>query len=130
MKTFVFLCILGLLAIAARGDTLRAIEIVEDWQHHVGKAGELGPYQMLPGTRADRRRELLARGILNPTEHELAVAQLDWITARLTAAGVDPRPFNLALCWNAGVKGTITGRAPERSYEYARRVVALLEATP
>jgi hypothetical protein len=41
---------------------------------------------------------------------------------------VDPSPFNLALCWNAGLSKTLSGRAPVSSYDYARRVVAIMEA--
>jgi hypothetical protein len=111
---------------APAGDMLAAIASVEDWRGRVGRAGEIGPYQMLPSTRADRLRELRAAGVASPSERQLAEAHLVWIQRQLRAADVEPLPFNLALCWNAGVRATITNRAPVRSYDYARRVVALL----
>jgi hypothetical protein len=111
---------------AGGAEILSAIASVEDWRGRVGAAGEIGPYQMLPSTRADRLRELQAAGVNYPTERELARAHLAWIRRQLLAADVEPLPFNLALCWNAGVRATITNRAPVRSYDYARRVVALL----
>ena len=130
MKTLSLLFLFVVLSargLAADGALLASIAVEEDWQGRVGKSGEIGPYQMLPGTRADRRRDLRARGVFAPTERELAQEHLDWIRKQLKAAKVAPVPFNLAMCWNAGVRATVTGRAPVASYHYAGRVVAILE---
>lgn len=129
MKRLAVLFLVLILSAAAADNSgmLFSIAIEEDWQGRVGKAGEIGPYQMLPGTRADRRRDLRRRGILNPTERQLAEEHLEWIRRGLHAAEVDPSPFNLALCWNAGVRATVTGRAPESSYRYAGRVAGYYE---
>jgi hypothetical protein len=119
--------LLAVRVLATDGAMLASIAVEENWQGRVGRAGEIGPYQMLPSTRADRRRDLRARGVMNPTELQLATEHLNWIRKQLKAAGVPPEPFNLALCWNAGGAGTVTGRAPVASYHYAGRVVAILE---
>lgn len=98
---------------------LRAIALVESGNNPaaVGKAGELGRFQMTPavvatcGGYGDREAARWERQI----ERELL------------AAGIDPLPFNVALAWNAGVGAVKRGQAPEASYEYATRVTNLME---
>jgi hypothetical protein len=96
---------------------LGAVAEVEDWRGQRGAAGEIGPWQMMPRTWASYRG----------TAEDRARAHLAWLRATLERRGVEPSPFNLALCWNAGLHATLTGRAPVASYDYARRVVALME---
>jgi hypothetical protein len=132
MRKLLLLLCLALPSVLVAADSaalLHSIAIVEDWRGRVGKAGEIGPYQMLPSTRADRIRDLAARGIVAPTEQQIAQEHVDWLRRELRKAGTEPLPFNLALCWNAGLNATVTGRAPERSYRYACRVVGNLETT-
>jgi hypothetical protein len=118
-------------ATTAAAPFLKAVAVVENAREgQRGAAGEEGRTQFLPSTRADRLRELRARGILNPTEAQIERAHFEWLCTTLRAYGVEPLPFNLALAWNSGAKATATGRAPEASYDYARRVVAVMEATP
>ncbi len=99
------------------GAMLAGIARVEDWQGRRGAAGEIGPWQMLPATWAAYRG----------TARQRAETHLIKLRRDLARLGVDPSPFNLALCWNAGLTATVTGRAPEKSYDYARRVVASME---
>jgi hypothetical protein len=108
----------ALLSAASDDEQLHAIALVEDWQGRRGAAGEIGPYQMMPRTWAAYRGSATAR----------ARQHLAWLKRELRHVDVDPSPFNLALCWNAGLRATITGRAPERSYDYALRVVAIMES--
>lgn len=122
IKTLPVICLALLLmsAPAARAACaeLRAIAMVEDWQGRRGAAGERGPWQMMPGTWAQ----------YTGTAEERAAQHLSWLRRQLVRQGVEPSAFNLALCWNAGLRATVTGRAPVSSYDYARRVVAILEA--
>lgn len=108
---------------------LSAVRQVEEWHGRDGRAGERGPWQItaavwamhMPGTPfAMARQEGPARAC--------ALKHVAWLRARLRAAGADDNAYNLALAWNAGLSAVLRGRAPERSYDYAGRVVALLEA--
>jgi hypothetical protein len=92
-----------------------------------GPAGETGRWQLTPAVRRDREAELRARGE-RVTDAALARAQVVWLQDQLGRAGVDPNPFNIALAWNCGLQRAISGRAPERSYDFARRVCARVEA--
>jgi len=110
---------------------LAAVAAVENAPHGKrGKRGETGPWQLMPGTRRDRARELAARGVTRPTERQLAEAHFVWLRRELARRGVAPLTFNMALAWNAGAAATAEGRAPEASYYYARRVCNLMEAAP
>ena len=102
---------------------LSAVRQVEDWNGRDGRAGERGPWQItaavwamhMPGRPfAEARREGPA--------YACALKHATWLRARLVAAGADDNAFNMALCWNAGADGTLRGRAPDRSYDYAVRV--------
>lgn len=97
---------------------LRAIAVVEDWRGRRGALGEIGPYQMLPATWAR----------YHGTAEQRALQHHAWLCRELARRGVDPSPFNLALCWNAGIHASVCGQAPVSSYVYARRVVAVMEA--
>ncbi len=90
----------------------------------VGPFGEEGRWQIVPAVRADRTRELVARGE-RVTERALAAAHVRWIERTLMREGVDPLPFNIALAWNAGVHQATRGRAPVSAYHFAARVVNL-----
>ncbi len=46
----------------------------------------------------------------------------------LDQAGIDPSPFNIAMAWNCGLGAVIQGRVPSVTYNYAQRVVNLVEA--
>lgn len=89
-----------------------------------GPFGETGRWQLVPAVRSDRTRELVARGE-RVSERSLAAAQVRWIERTLTAEGVDPLPFNIALAWNAGLHQATRGRAPVSAYHFAARVVNL-----
>ena len=80
-----------------------------------GNAGETGRHQMGIAARKDNRT----------AENHLA-----WIRAQLSRLRVDDNAFNIGLAWNAGLTKTVSGKAPVSSYDYARRVVNIYEATP
>lgn len=90
---------------------LEAIRLKENTTKR-GAAGELGPYQMMPKTVRDA-------GGYNKLS---AAFHLRWLERQLKARGADPSPFNLALCWNAGLERATGGQAKEISYHYARDV--------
>ncbi len=98
---------------------LAGIAEVEDWRGQRGSSGEIGPHQMMPGTWASYAG----------TTAERAVKHLAKIRSELQRHGAAVVPFNIALCWNAGIGRALSGRAELRHYDYARRVCARLEAT-
>jgi hypothetical protein len=103
------------------------IAVVENTPRGRGAAGEQTPLQLHPLTIEQHAPGF--RGELDPIQAmRIARRHLAWLRAQLVRRGVDPSPFNLALCWNAGLSKTLSGRAPVSSYDYARRVVAIMEA--
>lgn len=93
---------------------LEAVALVESGNNPraVGLAGERGRFQMSPAVVA-------TSGGYSQRE---ALRHARWLERQLMAAGADLLVFNLALAWNAGATGALTGQAPESSYDYARRV--------
>lgn len=90
-----------------------------------GPAGETGRWQLTPAVRADRGAELRARG--EPvTDEAIATEQVRWLLRELPNRGVAPLLFNVGLAWNCGLEKTASGRAPERSFDFARRTLAVL----
>jgi len=106
-----------LLVLRAFGATdaqiIQALEMTEASYGKIGRAGEVLPSQLSPATVHDHG--------LDPLNN------LRWLKRQLARKGIPASPFNLALCWNAGLTGATTGKAPVSSYEYARRMVANLE---
>lgn len=99
---------------------LQAVALVESGAnpHAVGRLGERGQFQMSPAVVASCG----GFGEKEAAKHE------QWIERQLLAAKVEPLPFNVALAWNAGANAVLHGKAPVRSYDYARRVCATMEA--
>jgi hypothetical protein len=90
-----------------------------------GPAGETGRWQLTPAVRADRGAELLVRGV-PVTDEALATAQVEWLLQQLQRRGAAPLLFNVALAWNCGLDRTLSGKAPERSFDFARRTLTVL----
>lgn len=111
-----------------RWETLRAINWVENPTNHTraGKFGEMGPYQFRAGTWRMHTRRPFSQATQRGAADEVAVLHYEWIKSSLKRAGVDASPFNIAMAWNSGVNNVIKGRAPSVSYNYAQRVVNLV----
>lgn len=112
MKLLFLLLVLRALA-ATDAQIIQAIEMTEDSYGRIGRAGEVTAAQLTPATVCDHG--------LDP------MANLLWLKRQLAIKGVDVIPFNIALCWNAGLTGATTGSAPVSSYRYASLMVANLE---
>jgi len=112
-----------------RSETLRAINWVENPtnQTHVGRFGELGPYQFRPATWRMHTNKPFNLAIRRQEADEVAVKHYEWIKRTFEAAGVEVNPFNIALAWNSGVDSVLSGRVPSSSYHYAERVTNLVE---
>lgn len=92
-----------------------------------GPHGETGRWQLTPAVRHDRKLDLQLRGNNAPTDEQLATEHVRWLILSLEVRGVDATDFNIALAWNAGLSQACSGRAPEASYDFARRVSATIE---
>lgn len=112
-----------------RWETLRAINWVENPTNHtrMGRFGELGPYQFRPGTWRMHTRKPFRQAIEREAADEVAVRHYEWIKRSLEQAGADATAFNIAMAWNTGVDNVLKGRAPAVSYDYANRVVNLVQ---
>ena len=112
-----------------RWETLRAINWVENPtnQTHVGRFGELGPYQFRSGTWRMHTDKPFSLAVDRAAADEVAVKHYEWIKRTLEHAGVEANAFNIALSWNCGVDAVLSGRAPSVSYSYAERVTNLVE---
>jgi len=100
---------------------LRAVAIVEGAPTgQRGLRSERSPWQLMPRVWAH----------YPGTAEQRARRHLAWLQALLQRRGVAVVPFNLALCWNAGAARALGGRAPISSYDYARRVCAVLATLP
>ena len=118
-----------------RWETLRAINWVENPtnQTHVGRFGELGPYQFRPATWRMHTNRPFRQAIDRAVADEVAVKHYEWIKRTFEQAGVEASVFNIAMAWNCGVAAVLSGRAPGVSYNYAERVsnlVATLKERP
>lgn len=98
---------------------LRAVALVETGNDPsaIGAAGERGRFQMTPAVVA-------TCGGYGDREAARWERQLE---RELLASGIEPLPFNVALAWNAGAGAVKRGKAPVASYQYAVRVVNLME---
>jgi hypothetical protein len=111
-----------------RWDTLRAINWVENPtnQTHVGRYGELGPYQFRPATWQMHTDLPFRFAADRAAADEVAVRHYEWIKHTFERAGVEPSAFNIAMAWNCGVDAVVNGRIPAASYDYAERVTNLV----
>lgn len=112
-----------------RSEVLRAINWVENPtnQTHVGRFGELGPYQFRPATWKMHTSKPFSLAIRRQEADEVAVKHYEWIKRTFENAGVEVNSFNVALAWNSGVDSVLSGHVPEASYHYAERVTNLVE---
>ncbi len=110
-----------------RWETLRAINWVENPtnQTHVGRFGELGPYQFRAATWRMHTDKPFRLAIDRAAADEVAVKHYEWIKRTLEQRGVEASAFNIAMAWNCGVDSVLAGRAPTASYLYAERVANL-----
>lgn len=112
-----------------RWETLRAINWVENPTNHtrMGRFGELGPYQFRSATWKMHTKRPFSQATQREAADEVAVKHYEWIKRTLAEAGVDANSFNIAMAWNCGVNNVLKGRVPAVSYDYASRVINLVQ---
>ncbi len=113
-----------------RWETLRAINLVENPtnQTHMGRFGELGPYQFRQATWRMHTNKPFSLATQRSVADEIAIKHYEWIRRNLEHAGLVADNFNIAMAWNCGVEAVLDGRAPSVSFNYARRVSNLVES--
>lgn len=107
-----------------RGTQLAAMSEIESGNNpnKVGRAGELGPYQM--GYAAWRQHTRVSFRLARNPEVARTVAErhYDWIVKEFRRHGIEPTAYNVALAWNAGVSAVLSGRYTADSVDHALRV--------
>ena len=121
----IFLSSFGLFASANdRWETLHAINMVENPTNQTGfgSKGELGPYQFRSSTWHMYSTKPFRMANDRESADQVAIKHYEWIKEHLSAAGIDPNGFNIALAWNCGITAVINGKVPMQTYHYAERV--------
>jgi len=95
---------------------LKAIAIKEGGVR-MGKAGEIGAWQMMPKTVRDAGGH----------DRSAALRHMHWLMRNLKRLGQAESPFNIALCWNAGFERATSGEAKLSSYAYAWDVLTIYQ---
>ena len=115
MKRVLAFLLLATTALAGFDEALflRAIMIVEGSNGKTGRFGEVGPYQLAPSTVRDNGID--------------QAANVEYLRRLYAQHGIDWNPFNASLGWNAGPTAVLAGKAPVRAYDYANRVVNVME---
>jgi hypothetical protein len=113
-----------------RWETLRAINMVENPTNQTGygSRGELGPYQFRSSTWHMYSSKPFRMANDRQTADQVAVQHYEWIKEHLSAAGIDPNDYNIALAWNCGITAVISGHIPMQTYHYAERVNNLADS--
>lgn len=107
---------------------LDATREIEDWQGRDGRHGERGAY----GIREAAWRQHMggmpfAAARQERWGRECARRHVAWLRHELARSGVHTGVFNVALAYNAGLARVLSGRVPERAYDYANRLSALYQ---
>jgi len=118
------------LAAANRGETLRAINLVENPSNKTGYGprGELGPYQFRSSTWHMHTQKSFSLANDRAAADEVAALHYEWIKRGLNEAGIAPNTYNIALAWNCGLTAVVSGRIPAGTYQYATQVSNLAES--
>lgn len=93
----------------------------------VGRYGERGLYQFHRSTWRRYTNRSFYDAHDPEIAHDVAVQHFVWLYNRLSARGVQPTAYQMAVAWNGGLSRAISGRAPKATRDYARRVSALSE---
>jgi len=115
---------------ADRGETLRAINLVENPSNKTGYGprGELGPYQFRASTWRMHTQKAFSLANDRAAADEVAALHYEWIRRGLNEAGIAINSYNIALAWNCGLTAVVSGRIPAGTYQYAEQVSNLAES--
>src|SRR4051812_25105289 len=73
------------------------------WNGKPGPCGELSRWQIMPAVWAQHMAgEPFRRANYEARARLCAQLHVEWLTARITAAGVDTTPERIATCWHFG----------------------------
>jgi hypothetical protein len=102
---------------------LDATRQIEDWQGRDGRHGERGAYGIRAATWSQHMGDMdFALARQERWGRECARRHVAWLRRELQRAGIHPGVFNVALVYNAGLSRVLSGRIPDRAYDYAMRV--------
>lgn len=112
---------------SSRWATLEAIHKLENPRNSTkpGRHGELGAYQFRAATWRMHTSMPFHHALDRSISDAIAVKHYEWIKRGLEAARLPPTPYYIALAWNSGLAGTVSGRAPRVAHDYAQRAADL-----
>jgi hypothetical protein len=115
---------------ATRWATLEAIHRLENPRNvaRPGPRGELGAYQFRIATWRMHTKAPFQQALDRETSDHVAVEHYEWLKHQLELAGREASTFNIALAWNGGLSGVLSGTAPKVARDYARRAVNIADA--
>lgn len=112
----------------------REIRLVENWDgKSVGDSGEVGPWQFLPTTwKQFSDRPIWWASSFNLTcqaeQERVAIAEVEWIRARLPRLGLSESAWAIGLVHNAGYGRVRRRQSEPRHRAFADRVREIYEA--
>jgi hypothetical protein len=112
-------------------ETIRLVENSET----PGRAGEQGPWQILPSVWRSYSREHISwasskRADCVAEQKRVVTAHIEWIRSCLTNAGFADTPKNIALVWCAGFETVRRGKASKAKKDYAARAQNVYASLP
>lgn len=122
-----FLSVGSSLYAAERWATLEAIHQLENPRNltRPGPRGELGAYQFRSATWRMHTSLPFQHALDRKVSDAIAVKHYEWLKRGLEKASVPPTPYMIALAWNGGLSGAISGKAPPVAHDYASRAANL-----
>lgn len=131
-RMLVFACVVGLTGLRAadRWATLEAIHQLENPRNvsRPGPHGELGAYQFRSATWRMHTSLPFHHALDRRVADVIAVKHYEWLKRGIEAAGMAATPYMIALAWNGGLSGAVSGRAPAAAHDYAARAANLAGA--
>jgi len=104
---------------------VETIRVVEN-SSTTGKAGEQGPWQILPSVWRQYSREHISwasskRPECVAEQRRVASAHVNWIRKQLPKIGAAETPYFIALVWCAGFENVRLGKLNAGKKDYAQR---------
>jgi hypothetical protein len=127
---FAFLASVATAQAASRWATLEAIHHLENPNNltRPGPHGELGAYQIRLTTWRMHTTMPFSRALDRRFSDLIAVEHYEYLKRELEAARIPATPYNIALAWNGGLNGALSGKAPRAAHDYAQRAANLAAA--
>jgi hypothetical protein len=137
MRLVFLLALLLATPVSASVDLVKMIETIRlvENSETPGRAGEQGPWQILPSVWRQYSREHISwasskRADCVAEQKRVVTAHIAWIRKSLVDAGFADTPKNIALVWCAGFETVRRGKATRAKKDYATRAQNIYGSLP